>query len=178
MEPEEHTPMNIDLRHGFPTGPDPFRTDRPMPAHGSTNKMFPCSVCYFRFDQRPNRFHRHHSTLYYYEKAQLDEAGNFQCATCKLYHPVTLNLNRNIVIFTSSTLHDVFLNRDVRVPFHLEFESICGGRLHWPRCTNGYHNRHRTERCTPLDGNSVSQHPEGLALRCVERQPEQHPQGM
>ena len=129
MEPEEYTPMNIDLMHGFPTGPDPFRADRPMPAQGSTNKMFPCSVCYFRFDQRPNRLHRHHSTLYYYEKAQLDDEGNFQCATCKLYHPVSLNLSRNIVIFTSSTLHDVFLNRDVRVPFHMEFESICGGRL-------------------------------------------------
>ena len=52
-----------------------------------------------------------------------------KCPTCKIVHPIEPDVERKVVFMTSSKLHNVFLDPAVRLPFHLDVESICGARL-------------------------------------------------
>lgn len=101
-------------------GPDGFVTCRSN-HFGTTNETIPCHICH---DIGLRKFHQHHSTAYQF--ARFEDV--VKCAYCKIWHSPCRE-NRISVIFSDSTLHDVFLEPHVRSPIHIDTETICGGRL-------------------------------------------------
>ena len=109
-------------------GPDPFRADQLQWLYGSNYKDVYCRVCAERLNKRLN--HRHHSSFFYHQTSVRLYGPEINCPTCKISHPaLPENRDRIIVLYTTSTLHNVFLNRSVRLPFHIDIESICGGKI-------------------------------------------------
>lgn len=86
-----------------------------------------CLVC--RERQVPpyrDRFHYHTSLYRLQDKLLRRNIDVMDCPVCKHRHPI--NRGRVPVLFTSSTLHNVFVDPSVRVPFHLDIESQPGAR--------------------------------------------------
>ena len=113
----------------FTFGPDPFRiVEEPM--FGSSSNQYACQVCLDTATPGESvKFHRHHSS-FFYKKWHLEQGlKELKCPTCKIVHPIEPDVERKVVFMTSSTLHNVFLDPAVRLPFHLDIESICGARL-------------------------------------------------
>ena len=57
------------------------------------------------------------------------EKKDVDCPSYMVNHPIESDEERVIILLTSSTLHNVILNDEVRVPFHIDIESISGARL-------------------------------------------------
>ena len=110
----------------FNHGPDPF-PNKPSWLHGNNSKATDCRVCMERFGARRN--HRHHSTVWFRQSAERLHGPTINCPSCKVMHPATLPGDRVIILFTSSTLHNVTANDEVRLPFHMDIESICGAKI-------------------------------------------------
>lgn len=107
----------------FCFGPDPF-PDTDAARFGPTNKHNDCFVCELR--GYPGLKHRHHSTQFYRLQLETNNSSEMKCDTCKIKHPITTDSSPLIILITSSTLHNVQRNPEVRIPFHLDVESICG----------------------------------------------------
>lgn len=116
---------NVEPAGPFVYGPDPFPVSRPLYSYGSPYKFAPCTVCKIRFNE--NFRHKHHSSIYFQENSMRLYGPTVNCPTCKVQHNYEIG-SRTTVLFTTSTLHNVFLDPGFRLPFHLEIESICGGR--------------------------------------------------
>lgn len=97
---------------------------------GSSSNQYACQVCLDTATPGESvKFHRHHSS-FFYKKWHLEQGlKELKCPTCKIVHPIEPDVERKVVFMTSSTLHNVFLDPAVRLPFHLDIESICGARL-------------------------------------------------
>lgn len=112
----------------FYYGPDPFPADQLHWLYGSIHKEVYCRVCHERLNRR--LYHRHHSSLFFHETSARLYGPTVNCPTCKINHAVpSENQGRTILLYTTSTLHNVFLNRNVRLHFHIDIESICGGKI-------------------------------------------------
>ena len=109
----------------IPYGPDPFPLNRPIAAYGSPDKSRRCIVCYNRHGT--SRFHRHHSSFFYHSTLKLRKIYTVDCPSCKCTHNLGKREDRAVVLMTSSTLHNVFMNPDVRMRFHMDIKSICVG---------------------------------------------------
>jgi hypothetical protein len=59
---------------------------------------------------------------------QQDKELWINCPTCKYSHPVEDGEERRVIIFSSSTLHNCILDRNVRTSRHLDIETICGAK--------------------------------------------------
>ena len=105
----------------FHYGPDPFNSEL-REEYGAATPSHPCRPC----KQRLNRIirHKHHSTSYFYEKSV---GSDINCPSCKIRHPKLLDQPR-VALYTTSTLHNFFLDPAVRTPFHIDIESICSGK--------------------------------------------------
>ena len=112
----------------FTFGPDPFAINRPRQLYGNMFSHIECRPCQNRYHETIN--HRHHSSYYFHHTMQLLGNTSIDCPTCKYNHPIQLGEERTIVLFTSSTLHNTYLHPEVRWPFHIDVESICGAKLH------------------------------------------------
>ena len=115
-----------DGSHPFPVGPDPFIANKPLPRHGNVTKSVRCYPCYEKLGV--NKFHRHFSSNYY-ETKTLTLGEPLSCPTCKTFHSPTTEYDRLIIIYSASTLHNVILEDCVRMPYHVNIESICGAKL-------------------------------------------------
>ena len=107
----------------FTFGLDPFRiVEEPM--FGSSSNQYACQVCLDTATPGESvKFHRHHSS-FFYKKWHLEQGlKELKCPTCKIVHPIEPDVERKVVFMTSSTLHNVFLDPAVRLPFHLDVES-------------------------------------------------------
>lgn len=112
----------------FFNGPDPFRADQLQWLYGSNYKDVYCRVCEERLHKRI--YHRHHSSFFFHQTSARLYGPEVNCPTCKVSHPaLPENGDRTVVLYTTSTLHNVFLNPSVRLPFHIDVESICGGKI-------------------------------------------------
>lgn len=108
----------------FLFGPHPDGLVKYSFEHGSPNKFVWCGVCQFRFGKKI--FHRHYSTEYFH--LNNSSKGEVLCPSCKVWHP-TESTGKHIILFTSSTLHDVIYNQAVCLDFHIDVESIPGAQL-------------------------------------------------
>ena len=158
----EEQPSNDEPTGPFVYGPDPFPVSRPLYNYGSPYKFAPCTVCKIRFNQSVK--HRHHSSMYFQENNMRLYGPTVNCPTCKVQHNWEVG-SRTTVLFTTSTLHNVFLDPGFRLPFHIDIESICGGRTSelcraWKF---GYTNVTRPQDIIVLAGlnNVVNQHNAG-----------------
>ena len=108
---------------------DPFRADQLQWLYRSNYKDVYCRVCEERLHKRI--YHKHHSSLFFSPNlCQVIWAPGKLPYTCKVPHPaLPENGDRTVVLNTTSTLHNVFLNPSVRLPFHIDVESICGGKI-------------------------------------------------
>ena len=112
---------------------------------GSNSKKNTCVVCKPTPDMDSPAiplYHKHHSTAFFY-KQMLAKKKMADCPTCLELHPPA-NLGRVRLLSTSSTLHDVqftetFPSELSKVmtelelapgDFHIDMDSIPGGRLH------------------------------------------------
>ena len=93
-----------------------------------------------------------------------DTTPTVNCPICKVQHNWEVG-SRTTVLFTTTTLHNVFLDPGFRLPFHIDIESICGGRTSelcraWKF---GYTNVTRPQDIIVLAGlnNVVNQHNAG-----------------
>ena len=118
---------NSGEKFEYEYGPDPFPCHTPSSMHGNTSKHMFCRVCYSREGVKKN--HRHHSTQAFHEILKNGFTQIVNCPTCKVVHRVKRDCVRELVLVTSSTLHNVHLNPAVRLPFHIDIESICGGKI-------------------------------------------------
>ena len=120
-------------------GPDPFLVTRPLQAYGNALKTIYCMPC--RQRHGVDKYHHHHSTSYFNIR-QARFGSDLNCPTCKIRHPIELPPDqKRIILFTSSTLHNVYLDEQVRFPTHIDIESIAGGRIDdlyqaWRSCYN------------------------------------------
>ena len=55
--------------------------------------------------------------------------STLRCPTCKVFHNADEKSERKTILVTSSILHDIFLQPIVRLPFHIDIESICGANI-------------------------------------------------
>ena len=110
----------------FSYGPDPF-PNKVTWLHGNATKATDCRICMQRFGRKTN--HRHHSTVWFRQGAERLHGPSINCPSCKTVHPATLSEDRTIILLTSSTLHNVILNDEVRLPFHMDIESVCGVKI-------------------------------------------------
>ena len=115
-----------DNMHPFQYGPDPFPVNKPLQRYGNTMKSLYCLPCHTRFGVM--RFHRHHSTQHFHTTIARTST-DVNCPTCKHTHPIQPQEGYRIVLVTSSTLHNVFLDPQMRSPIHYDVESIPGARL-------------------------------------------------
>ena len=109
-------------------GPDPWDTERAEFRHGNIIATIPCNPCRVRLGR--DVCHRHFSSDFHRSMASYlqDEEPWINCPTCKFSHPVDVGDTRRIVIFSSSTLHNCILDRNVRTSCHLDVETICGAK--------------------------------------------------
>ena len=117
-------------------GPDPFLVTRPLQAYGNALKTIYCMPCKQRHGLE--RYHHHHSTAYF-NQHQSRFGSDVNCPTCKIRHPIQNPAEKRIILFTSSTLHNVYLDEQVRFPSHIDIESISGGQINdlyqaWKAC--------------------------------------------
>ena len=122
--------MSADLAQPGPTGPfiygpDPFPVTHPLYEYGSPYTFAPCTVCSIRHGERI--IHRHHSSIYFAENTLRLYGPTIKCPTCKIQHDGQAG-ERTIALFTTSTLHNVYLEPELRMSFHMDIESICGGK--------------------------------------------------
>ena len=108
----EEQPSNDEPTGPFVYGPDPFPVSRPLYNYGSPYKFAPCTVCKIRFNQSVK--HRHHSSMYFQENNMRLYGPTVNCPTCKVQHNWEVG-SRTTVLFTTSTLHNVFLDPGVQV---------------------------------------------------------------
>ena len=97
------------------------------PKFGSPDKSAPCPPCKERFGV--DKYHRHHSTRWYHDCERREGRDEVDCECCKVRHSIEPPARGRIVIFTSSTLHNVYMDPRVKTDIHVDVESICGGRL-------------------------------------------------
>lgn len=95
--------------------------------YGSPTGRYPCPVCEGLSSQPI--FHRHHSTKYMYNQLLSKSKDDVDCLTCKVVHPVMLNEERVIIFFSTSTVHNVVLQPDIKSPNHFNVETICRGTI-------------------------------------------------
>ena len=94
----------------------------------TSNKTHPCFVC--RPWSRKPLYHRHFSTKYFYATQLNQNVENVECRTCKHIHQIEREEEKRvIVILSTSTLHNTFLNDAVKSPVHVNLETICGGTI-------------------------------------------------
>ena len=118
---------NSGEKFEYEYGPDPFPCHTPSSMHGNISKHLFCRVCYSR--EGVKKYHRHHSTQAFHQILRNGYTQIVNCPTCKVVHRVKRECVRELVLVTSSTLHNVHLNPAVRLPFHIDVESICGGKI-------------------------------------------------
>ena len=94
--------------------------------YGSASGKFPCPVC------RPlssiPTYHRHHSTKWLHNNMLARMEDTVDCIVCKAEHPVK-NEKRLIIFFSTSTVHNVVLDPNVKSKHHFNIETICGGTI-------------------------------------------------
>ena len=112
----------------FTFGPDPFLVNRPRQLYGNMINYIECRPCHNRFNITTH--HRHHSTYYFHKTSEYLGSTSVNCPTCKVHHPIQQERDRTVVLYTSSTLHNTYLQPEVRWPFHIDVESICGAKLY------------------------------------------------
>ena len=95
--------------------------------YGSPTKNWPCRVCAPLGGNVP--FHRHHSTQFMYNQLLRRKEDMVNCPTCKVRHNIHLGEKRRIIVLSTSTLHNTFLNPVCKSSFHFDLETVCGGRL-------------------------------------------------
>lgn len=100
--------------------------------YGSPTKHFPCRVC-APLTTIPI-YHRHHSTMFFHNTMAQRQEKSIDCPTCKENHPIDSDKKRLIVVFSTSCLHNTFLNNVVKTPFHINIETIAGGTIDLLRC--------------------------------------------
>ena len=105
----------------FHYGPDPFKSTLKL-AFGSPVPASPCTPCKLRHNRLIR--HKHHSTSYFYE---VTPGSQINCPSCKVKHPKQID-QPEVALFTTSTLHNFFLDPAVRMSFHMDIESICSGK--------------------------------------------------
>ena len=97
------------------------------PKFGSPDKSAPCPPCRERLNK--DVFHRHHSTRWYHDQLNAENKFVADCEMCKVTHTTVPAERGRICIFTSSTLHNIYMDPRVRPDIHIDIESICGGRI-------------------------------------------------
>lgn len=94
---------------------------------GSCSGAFPCPVC------RPlssiPTYHRHYSTKTLYNNMLSRQEETVDCMVCKTNHPIKSKEERLIIFFSTSTVHNVVLEEEVKSPHHFNIETICGGTI-------------------------------------------------
>ena len=89
-----------------------------------------CPVC-TRIKVRGQKTVRHHHTSseYVRELAALNGQKTFFCILCKKPEPVEFTEPRRKLILTSSTLYGVWNALELNLPFHIDIETIVGGKV-------------------------------------------------
>ena len=95
--------------------------------YGSETGRYPCPVC-VNLSSKPY-YHRHHSTKYLYNEMLSRDQESVDCLTCKEVHHVNLKEERLTIFFSTSTVHDVVKEPDIKSSNHFNIETICGGTI-------------------------------------------------
>ena len=64
--------------------------------------------------------------VFYHSTLNLQQIYTVDCPSCKWTHNLNKREDSSVVLMTSSTLHNVFMNPDVRMRFHIDIKSWCG----------------------------------------------------
>ena len=95
--------------------------------YGSVSGRFPCQVC------RPLSsvpfYHRHHSTRTMLNTMHARDVHTIDCLVCKTAHPTDDTDERLVVFFSTSTLHNIVYEPEVKSPYCFNLETICGGTI-------------------------------------------------
>ena len=97
------------------------------PKFGSPDKAAPCPPCQTRLNK--DIYPRNHSTRWYHDNLRAENKDEVECEVCKTTHSIMPHERGRICIFTTSTLHNIYMDPRVKPEFHIDIESICGGRL-------------------------------------------------
>ena len=65
--------------------------------------------------------------VFYHSTLNLQQIYTVDCPLCNWTHNLNKREDSSVVLMTSSTLHNFFMNPDVRMRFHMDIKSICGG---------------------------------------------------
>ena len=89
-----------------------------------------CPICTRMKGQGSHLVRHHHvSSEYVRELAALNGQTSFFCLLCKKPEPVEFKEPRRKLILTSSTLYGVWNALELNLPFHIDIETIVGGRV-------------------------------------------------
>lgn len=73
-----------------------------------------------------DKYHYHSSTLRFHDRLLRSNHNNFPI--CKHRHPIEHKRDKDMVLFTSSTLHNVHMDPAIRAPFNMDIASVSGAK--------------------------------------------------